>query len=555
MGIIQNAIYGVDIQPIATEISKLRLFLSLIVDESVIEAKDNKNIHPLPNLSFKFVTANSLIPLGDEGETIVRNQKIIKDFDAIRERYLHAHNAQEKAQNKKDFAALNQALMESLTEKAYQQSSFLDETQKQIDFGKNDSYLYKLLNWDPFSDKASSWFEPKWMFGVKSGFDIVIGNPPYVSAVSMKRDNRLKETLKREYPQLSGSYDLYAIFLLLGIRLLSSDGVYTWIIPNKFLVADYAKETKSHLQDHGLIYSIDVSTFKVFGDTGVYPIIITGNNKLKDNFKSYILEKIDDLHKREFSELQSITGFKSFKDYGFNIHSGTTGFNAQLVKELIREKRTSDAIPFAVSGSVDRYCCSNKNVRYMKSFFHEAYIVCDESIAKSKLHFWMSEKIIIAGMTKVIEAAYSESPFALGVGIYGISDTGKFEKLCVLALLNSKYYTYYIRTNFKDKHLAGGYLAINKSTIECLPIVEILPIVQSRLSLLASTIIDLIKENKPTVQYEDIIDFITYKLFDVDIEDIQLIDPDLDSVLAGFGLSAKDFEQMTIEQLAQMEVK
>ena len=78
-------------------------------------------------------------------------------------------------------------------------------------------------------------------------------------------------------------------------------------------------------------------------------------------------------------------------------------------------------------------------------------------------------KIIIAGMTKVIEATYVDSPLAIGVGTYAIYDFNGISPYYILGLLNSKYTSYYLRTKFKDKHLAGGYLAINKSTIEKLP--------------------------------------------------------------------------------------
>ncbi|MCX7545996.1 hypothetical protein [Marinicella gelatinilytica] len=63
LGVIQNSIYGVDIQPIASEISKLRSFLSLVIDETIVDDADNRGIQALPNLEFKFVTANTLVGL------------------------------------------------------------------------------------------------------------------------------------------------------------------------------------------------------------------------------------------------------------------------------------------------------------------------------------------------------------------------------------------------------------------------------------------------------------------------------------------------------------
>ena len=74
-------------------------------------------------------------------------------------------------------------------------------------------------------------------------------------------------------------------------------------------------------------------------------------------------------------------------------------------------------------------------------------------------------------MTKRLEAFYSEQPLALGVGCYGIYDFKNFNPKFLLLLLNSKFLTSYLRLEFKDKHLSGGYLAINKSTIEQLPLI------------------------------------------------------------------------------------
>ena len=77
-----------------------------------------------------------------------------------------------------------------------------------------------------------------------------------------------------------------------------------------------------------------------------------------------------------------------------------------------------------------------------------------------------------SSMTKVIEAVYVKKPIGLGVGVYAIHDCNGFDPNYLTAILNSKYLTYYINIKFKDKHLAGGYLAINKSTLEKLPLVK-----------------------------------------------------------------------------------
>jgi len=177
LGIIQHSIYGVDIQTIATEISKLRSFLSLVVDENINDKAENRGIYPLPNLEFKFVTANSLIGLHKEKETIESDGKIssqeIMDFNetekdieklqGIRDEYLQVYG-EEKENLKQQF--LN--LQKQITEKEFASGAT----------GLNKRAM-QIIDWNPFSHEKSNWFDPKWMFGVEK-FDMVIGNPPYV---------------------------------------------------------------------------------------------------------------------------------------------------------------------------------------------------------------------------------------------------------------------------------------------------------------------------------------------------------------------------------------
>ena len=123
-------------------------------------------------------------------------------------------------------------------------------------------------------------------------------------------------------------------------------------------------------------------------------------------------------------------------------------------------------IPFTVSGNIDRYVFNNINVRYMKDRYSKVHIYLDSNITESKQEMWKNPKIVIAGMTKQIEACYVETPLAIGVGVYAIYDFAGYNPFYILGVLNSKCTTDFLIAEFSDKHLAGGYLAINKSTIE-----------------------------------------------------------------------------------------
>ena len=360
------------------------------------------------------------------------------------------------------------------------------------------------------------------------GFDIVIGNPPYVSAVTMARDEAIKVYFKEKYPLATGSYDLYLLFLLKATQLTSSNGVYTWIIPNKFLIADYAKKTKSELiENFGLKYSINVSNFNVFDGIGVYPIIIFGSKSQKSSFQELLLEQYKDLTSRIFASPLKLKSHKTFKDFGIEINSGATGFQAQQLKEIVSNVSTLGSIPFSVSGNIDRYKWTNSSVRYMGDNYNVAFINNSTNVvANSKWNFWNNPKIVIAGMTKVIESVYVDIPLGLGVGVYGIYNFGGFDPYCLTSILNSKYLTYYFLIKFKDKHLAGGYLAINKSTIQEFPLVEIPKETQQKLSDISKKVHELVKQGKSTNSYEEQINFIVYKLYNLSYDEVRLVDPD-----------------------------
>lgn len=304
----------------------------------------------------------------------------------------------------------------------------------------------------------------------QGGFDVVIGNPPYVNARNMSKTDR--DIISNQYPLLSGAYDLYLPFLLLGYTLLSKNGLYGWIIPNKLLISDYAKDSLTYLKSNSLHTIVNISKLPIFENVGVYPIILLGDKNSKASYTEYQIEEIDNLNNIEdFKKKENIfKRYQTIKEANILINSGTTGFEAQKIIPLINED--NEGIKFVVSGTIDPYLLLNQSIPYMKKIYTNPYIKYDETIiAKSKFDFWNKDKIIIAGMTKRIEATYSSVPIALGVGIYGIYDFAKFNPLFLLAVLNSKFLTYYLNVEFKDKHLAGGYLAINKSTIEELPLV------------------------------------------------------------------------------------
>lgn len=260
LGIIQNSIYGVDIQPIAVEISKLRFFLSLIVDEKVDDGKPNRGVVPLPNLEFKFVAANSLIGLPtlwervseDAQKTMLESHGDIEKLRELRDAYFTASGDEKRTIERKFKETQKRMFLHSLS-------------------WSTESQTYKLSEWNPFEDVASSWFDPEWMFGA-NGFDVVIANPPYVRHESIKA---FKPQLAGEFDRFyCGTADLYTYFYKKGIDLLQNGGHLCFIAPNKFMRAGYGKNTRILLTvEVTPQVVIDLCDLPIF-DATTYPAVL-----------------------------------------------------------------------------------------------------------------------------------------------------------------------------------------------------------------------------------------------------------------------------------------
>lgn len=511
--IIQNNIYGVDIEKGAVDIARLRFWLSIVVDEETPS--------PLPNLDYKIMQGNSLIEsfMGIDLSKLTYEKEHKKDKGEI------SLFDDEKNRLRKTVSNLLKIYYSCFdhSRKVKLQREISETINRQLEACFVDSAILEKLKGINLAENNQFFLWHTWFSDVfnredgKNGFDIVIGNPPYVSAVNMARSNEEKIQFKQLYPEATGAYDMYILFLLLGINI--STNIYCWIIPNKLLVAEYAKKTYSKLKiSCGLEKSVDVSVYDVFKTASVYPIIIQGSKNSKVKFENYYLNDYKGLVDNELISKKKVEVSSKIRlsELGLKVCSGATGFEAQKIKENICEIRISSSIPFTVSGNIDRYEFNNVNVRYMKDRYKEAYIKLDDNIPGSKQQMWKKPKIVIAGMTKQIEACYVDIPLAIGVGVYAIYDFAGYDPFYILGVLNSKYTTEFLLTEFSDKHLAGGYLAINKSTIEQLLFPNnVSEDIQKHIAEIAGRI-HFIKQNNIDYDvsiYENEIDSIIYKLY------------------------------------------
>lgn len=512
--IIQNNIYGVDIEKGAVDIARLRFWLSIVVDEETPS--------PLPNLDYKIMQGNSLIEsfMGVDLSKLTYEKEYKKDKGEIS----LFDNEKNRLQKTVSHLLFSYYCCSDHDRKMTLQQEISDTINKQLEAQAYDSTILDKLKIINLAENSNfflwhTWFSDVFNRDDKEGFDIVIGNPPYVSAVNMARTNEEKLLYKQSYPEATGAYDMYVLFLLLGAKL--SSNIYCWIIPNKLLVADYAKKTLHKLKaECGLEKTIDVSVYDVFKNASVYPIIVLGNKVSHERFNSYFLNNYTDLIDNRLNKKESVKESNKVRLslLGLKVCSGATGFEAQKIKENVCEIDNNHTIPFTVSGNIDRYVFNNTNVRYMKDKYSRAFIYLDSNITESKQEMWKNPKIIIAGMTKRIEACYVDTPLAIGVGVYAIYDFAGYNPFYILGILNSKSTTDFLTAEFSDKHLAGGYLAINKSTIEQFLFPQNVPSdVQQRIADIAKSIHLAKKENpkSDTATLESQIDSIVSHLHSI----------------------------------------
>ena len=241
---IEHSLYGVDIDPGAVEIAKLRLWLSLVVDE-----EDIRHIKPLPNLDYKIVCGNSL-----SGVNTLFHFEALKRLEALKESFFEETTPTKKTDFKKQIDGL---------------ISEITHSDKHFDFKV---YFSEVFNPSPNSPFAK---------GGQGGFDIVIANPPYVRHEAIKE---LKPELKKQFGDFfCGTADIYTYFYHRGLDILKADGHLCFIAPNKFMRAGYGKNTRALLAGNATPkIVIDFADLPIF-DATTYPSILLLEKRLPEN--------------------------------------------------------------------------------------------------------------------------------------------------------------------------------------------------------------------------------------------------------------------------------
>lgn len=285
--LVENCLYGVDIQPIAIQIAKLRFFISLLVDQIHNSEKSNLGVRPLPNLETNLIAADTLISVGYQQQLEILADSIIENYKKKIKDFHREHFA---ARNRKDKLEIRKRENEARGEFAH----LLSKQHIPMETAQ------KIAMWNPYSSNDYAlFFNPEIMFGIDK-YDIVIGNPPYVEA----RNSLLKEEYKDILQEQVKTYiintkpmviprgsDLLAYFVLKSLCLLSDNGYSCLLTQNSWLSTEYGRHLCKNLIENCNVLRVIDSDFKYFDTIQINTVIslmtLSGNTSNYINFEVF----------------------------------------------------------------------------------------------------------------------------------------------------------------------------------------------------------------------------------------------------------------------------
>lgn len=511
--IIQNCIYGVDIQPIAMQISKLRFFISLISEQN------NDSILPLPNLETKFVCANTLIGVDRRGGIIssVEIEDKKEELLDVRKKLFYARTAR----NKKKFRAEDDAIREELEGMIANLSGFGSDDARQ------------LVSWNPYDQNASSpFFDAEWMFGVKDGFDVVIGNPPYVSSKELISED--KALYRRYFATANNQMDLYSLFIELSTKLIKPNALSSFIVPDSLIGRSNFSSTRYEIICKRTILNW-IHINDVFESANVSSVIyLFRNEQLKDY--SFEYTKADNVTQWKAGEGETIVVRKSvvekaeFYKVCFSsevetdllVKINNTDKLSSIIKVWRGEEigRKSSLISFYPTTN-DRPLLAGDNVHRYEPVTWNRYIDNDD-VGKSN---YEKPKILIRQLGSCINATLDLDGCVTLQSIYNLAlQNGNVQTLkYVLGLLNSKLYDFIYNKISGDKQTFQRIILEN---VKQLPIPTATPAQQQPIIALVNKILAAKKANpqEDTSAWERDIDGLVYELYGLTEDEVKVVE-------------------------------
>lgn len=446
--LIENCIYGVDIQPIAIQISKLRFFISLVVDQRpTSDAMTNFGIRPLPNLEAKFVAANTLIPITYD-KTLVDGRddviKLKKHLKLLNHKIFLARRNTDKKRLKQEITNTRLSLADAVADSGFVRPGIADQ----------------LAAWDMFDQNSfSEFFDPEWMFGIKGEFDIVIANPPYKIVAS-------NDPLKNRYNKIykvahGGKRNLYHLFYERGIEYTKPSGVLSYITPDTYLSGNDTKALREYLIKHTSIISIVLYSEKdkIFKNVtqAVAVMVLTRDTNVnniftihsKDKTSSIEYKNLNENNKYVFKAEDAIISKMNKSNLKFgDICEGYKGdVNLALKKSYFTKVNCPETLPLVRGVHISKYSYSRGN----EYCYLEA--LTKNETPKERIVF---QEISNMGLAQRIKGTIIRNVICGDTCNLLYSKQKRYSNELILGVLNSNCVNYYFKFYNQTNHVPIG---------------------------------------------------------------------------------------------------
>ena len=524
--IIQNNIYGVDIEKGAVDIARLRFWLALFIDE--------KEPMPLPNLDFKIMQGNSLLE-SYKGVDLSQVQKKVRVSNSKKNRGVLSLSFDEQD----DMANIQRLVKQyfDITDHVRR-----DECRNQINHYIKD-YIKKcgpaiaeeVDDLEIPNDQFFLWHTYFADVFEQGGFDIVIGNPPY--GATLEEDD--KKVYRQVFPEVQFKINTYTLFVLFANKLLNNKGVMYYIIPNTLLDNYFEELVRVKLLEECMLLEINDLSDHVFESAVVHSMIF-GIRKVKCSNDYSVKINISD---KLFGENISIPAsfFNAEPQHTFSIRSYS---NNALYRKLnenslplsdvldIRQaiKSGNDKeyiVDYKVDGNykpilrgkdVKRYVYTNPNL-YLN---YGKHLACPRDY-----RIFEQPKILIREAGSTITATYDESGFYIMSSLYNAILIDKsFSLKYLLALLCSRLYQYLMNKLTFEK-TKGAFTKAKIFHYYNLPVKNISLEMQDTFIHLVDRILLFKQTDKScdTSALENKIDFLVYHIYDLTYDEVLIVDP------------------------------
>ena len=393
------------------------------------------------------------------------------------------------------------------------------------------------------------------VFIENDGFDIVIGNPPYVDSEHMVKDENLlktRELCNKLYDSAKGNWDLFIVFIELGYNYLNNNGNVSFIIPNKIIASNYAKAIRKIMSNNSLIEIRDYSNVNVFKEAAVYPVTFISNkenNIMFDNVRMLKMKDMinidwqNDIDRETFMQNDNWDKFfaknseankiinrivkenKKLSEIA-EVKGAATVSEAYIVKEKLYEnKKIVDNIEFKFinTGTIDPYTTTwgDGKTQYIKqSYFQPVISKVDlKNISEQRYLEASAEKIVIGGMTKVLECFYDNGKCLAGKSTTIVYNSNKNLKF-IVGILNSRFMSRFYQIYYNSLSLSGGFYRIGAPQIKDLPIPDVSKECEDKIITLVDKII--LNPNDEVSKKE--LDEYIYSIYKIDINEIKILE-------------------------------